>query len=369
MEAVRKVASFESSFVGTLGPAFKLIESLTVTTEDAAPFVIRATAKCKSPEDAALVLETLKAALVLGKNIYATAVEESPRPGHGDLEPGTEALIAVVGELLKSAELTVEGDTITVTASIGDPSRAFAGLATAVREARTAAMRVQSTNNLRQLALAFHAYHDKTGSFPPAAVYGSSAFPDLNSTGDAAADVPRSWRVEILPLIGQGELYKQYRLDQPWDSETNRKVQAQMPSYFKAPEDKAGLTNASYYAITGPGTVFQDRDGTSFKEITDGTVNTLLLAEAKRSIPWTKPEDIEYKPDGAVPKLGGWFHPGEYLIAMCDGGVYTMRNVDDAALKLWIEMADDEIAPHPSRTKGATFQPPRGIGPPATPAP
>ena len=42
------------------------------------------------------------------------------------------------------------------------------------------------------------------------------------------------------------------------------------------------------------------------RDITDGTSNTLMIVEAKRNIPWTKPEDLSFDPDKPVPELGGF---------------------------------------------------------------
>ena len=55
-------------------------------------------------------------------------------------------------------------------------------------------------------------------------------------------------------------------------------------------------------------------------EITDGTSNTLMLVEAKRDIPWTKPEDIPYDKDHPSPKLGGHY-PNLFLAALANGRV------------------------------------------------
>ncbi len=83
---------------------------------------------------------------------------------------------------------------------------------------------------------------------------------------------------------------------------------------------------ASYYVLTGEGGIFNDKPakkGTGFEKILDGTSNTLLLVEAKRDIPWTKPEDIAFDSQ-KPPELGG-FTPGVFGIAIADGSVHTHR--------------------------------------------
>src|SRR5690242_10209850 len=69
----------------------------------------------------------------------------------------------------------------------------------------------QSSNNLKQLVLAFHNYNDAYGKLPTN-VLSKDNKPIL------------SWRVQILPFIEQDNLYKQFKLDEPWDSENNKQL-------------------------------------------------------------------------------------------------------------------------------------------------
>ena len=79
----------------------------------------------------------------------------------------------------------------------------------AVQAAREAARRSQCTNNLKQIVLALHNYHDVYKCFPSAVLTDESGRPI------------RSWRVAILPFMEQQALYKQYDFNQPWDSPRN----------------------------------------------------------------------------------------------------------------------------------------------------
>ncbi|MCA9201376.1 MAG: DUF1559 domain-containing protein, partial [Planctomycetales bacterium] len=153
-------------------------------------------------------------------------------------------------------------------------------VAPALQNARAAARRTQSANNLKQLALAMHNYAAVYGHFPPPVVMGGPK-----------NDVPHSWRIEILPYLEQLALYQAYRMDEPWDSDHNKALIDLMPPLFRHPEAPEGATSSSYYVLTGDSTIFHGTKGTRFEEITDGTSNTLLIIEAERDIPWTKPED------------------------------------------------------------------------------
>jgi hypothetical protein len=175
----------------------------------------------------------------------------------------------------------------------------------------------KSKKNLTTLAAALHEFHRKHGHFPPAVVLG----PD--------GKTPHSWRVELLPYLDQQALYDQYRMDEPWDSKNNIKVLGQMPAVFHSPYDDPNSCNSGYFALVGAGTLFEGTKGISNAEITDGTNNTLLLAECRRQILWTKPEDILFDPYEPLPQLGG-FLTGSMAGVMADGA-YRLLSIDRLA--------------------------------------
>jgi beta-lactamase regulating signal transducer with metallopeptidase domain len=183
-------------------------------------------------------------------------------------------------------------------------------------------------NNLKNLGLAMWNYHNSHGHFPPAAVLG----PD--------GKTPHSWRVELLPLVDQKALYGEYQMNEPWDSPANLKVLAQMPDVFRSPFDDPKSIKSGYYALVGPGTIFGELAGVKVSQITDGTSNTLMLVEAKRDIPWTKPEDIAFDAERPLPSLGG-FLDGMFAAGMADGSVGIL-NVDLPKDKLkWLILRND----------------------------
>ncbi len=93
-------------------------------------------------------------------------------------------------------------------------------------------------------------------------------------------------------MLGRNDLYSQYRQDQPWDSQANRKVLEQMPDVYRPPHGAADSHETAYLAVTGPKTAFAGKDGTAIRQLAEGTSNVVMLVEAKSSIPWTKPEDL-----------------------------------------------------------------------------
>jgi hypothetical protein len=182
-----------------------------------------------------------------------------------------------------------------------------------------------------------HNYHDVHRKFPSPVVIGEDG------------KTPHSWRVAILPFVDELELYNQYRFDEPWDSEHNKKLAEQIPKVYRHPKDKSDSTNASYFALVGSKTLMGDgKRATWIGDITDGTSNTLMIVEAKRDIPWTKPEDIAYPEDRAkaVPELGGWFKDG-FLTVMGDGAaLFISSNTAKDVLQNMIERNDGNPINH-----------------------
>src|SRR4051812_20639617 len=66
----------------------------------------------------------------------------------------------------------------------------------AVQKVREAAARMQCTNNLKQIGLGLHSYHDTNGGYPV--------------SGDAVTQM--GWQVYLLPYIEQDSLYKKFDL-------------------------------------------------------------------------------------------------------------------------------------------------------------
>ena len=101
----------------------------------------------------------------------------------------------------------------TVTPAI-DPAKLADNAILRVQDARN---RTNSTNNLKQIALALHNYADANRGKLPGDV--------LDKTGKPLL----SWRVLLLPYLEQNDLYKQFKLDEPWDSKNNRPLLEKMP--------------------------------------------------------------------------------------------------------------------------------------------
>ncbi len=241
----------------------------------------------------------------------------------------------VVGLL---GDVAIEQDSATVRAAIKakiDPVAFVPILAEAVQKQRGAAGRQQSANNLRQITIAMINYADSYGNrLPPQAIFGKDGKPLL------------SWRVLILPFLGQKKLYEEFHLDEPWDSEHNKKLLAKMPRVYFIPGQK-GTDVTHYQGFHGKGAFFEGKKGLRFPaDFPDGTSNTVMVVEAATAVPWTKPEDLPYDPAKPLPQLGGLFEGG-FHAGMCDGSVrFVSKSVKPTTLHVVIQRNEGQVIPN-----------------------
>jgi len=175
--------------------------------------------------------------------------------------------------------------------------------------------RIESMQNLKQIGLALHNYHDVYSTFPPAYVPDEHGMPK------------HSWRVLILPFLHDTNataLHQAYDFDKPWDHPDNLKVAEQMPWVYASPHypehAKQGLT--TYLAISSEGTVLGMTEPSTFREITDGVSQTLMAIElVNRPVAWTEPVDIS--PDTILAqyaRLADTVQHGNHIL-VADGSV------------------------------------------------
>jgi hypothetical protein len=130
-----------------------------------------------------------------------------------------------------------------------------------------------------------------------------------------------SWRVALLPYLGEEALYRQFRLDEPWDGPHNKRLLRRMPAVYAPPGGRARPYTTYYQVFVGEHAAFEKHRALRFPAaFADGLSNTLLIAEAGAAVPWTKPQDLPYAADDPLPELGGLF-PGSFGAALGDGSV------------------------------------------------
>jgi hypothetical protein len=201
---------------------------------------------------------------------------------------------------------------------------------------------LESSSNLKYIALALHNYQETYGRLPPAAITGKDGKPLY------------SWRVVLLPFLEQNALFQQFHLDEPWDSPHNKPLLEKVPRYYSYPPGGYPDTMTRYQVFVGPGTAFE-RGGLTWDDFPDGTANTFLVVEAGEPVPWTKPVDLVYDPTGPLPPLGGgsgkpvhflcyelWRNPG-FVAAFADGKVRFIRSTtDERTIRALITRNGDE---------------------------
>lgn len=140
--------------------------------------------------------------------------------------------------------------------------------------------RIAVKEDIKRIMLAVHQYHDAHDSFPPAFTLG----PDGKRW--------HSWRALILPYL-EPELAKQYRFDEPWNGPHNQSLLAQAPDVFQSDRVGGPPNAAGYFAVVGERTLWPADQALGFRDIVDGTSNTIAIVENFRTdISWLQPKDL-----------------------------------------------------------------------------
>jgi hypothetical protein len=177
-------------------------------------------------------------------------------------------------------------------------------------KALTAQKRMMSNNNLRQIGLALHNYHDTYRELPPAIVT------------DANGKPLYSGRVLLLPFLEQQGLFQQFDKSKAWDSPENLAISQQAVKVFQDPTNAdRPKTRSDYVFVVGPGTLFETGAKTRFGDVTDGLSNTIAVIETKLGPDnWAAP--IEWDATASNPAPGNY--PGGHMVLFADGSVHFM---------------------------------------------
>lgn len=230
---------------------------------------------------------------------------------------------------------------IELLAVVGGIALLVALLLPARRSAREAGRRSQCTNNLKQIGLALHNYHDKYHCLPPA------------YTVDLEGKPLHSWRTLILPWLEQASLYDKIDLSKPWNDPANKLAfEAIIPVYqcpsAHFPEGQA-KSHTAYLAVVAPGSCLRLGEGRTLSEITDGPGSTLVVVEvdAEHAVHWMSPMDADEHLILNLSTAKKLPHPGVFQTLLADASTRALSaDIKPAILRALISIAgqDDETA-------------------------
>ena len=197
----------------------------------------------------------------------------------------------------------------------------------AVQAARGAARRSQSSNNLKQIGLALHTYHDTYKQLPPPYVADKDGKPLY------------SWRVLILPFMEQNNIYQMWDKEKAWDSPENLALSNTIIPSYRSPADTGPATGTNYFVVVGPDTMFPPDKAISFNDVTDGLSNTIFVIETSGiSGNWAAP--IDPKLENLSLQLGNGpgqiqtMYPNGTNILMADGSVkFIVQTLNSETLR------------------------------------
>ena len=243
---------------------------------------------------------------------------------------GLEALVLLLAPKVEGDRLALRLD------GHGPAGQTLQLVATVVGSLQRQVGRHENIDKFKQILLGMHNYHDTHKAFPP---------PD--KARDETGKSKLSWRVHILPFIEENRLYKEFHLDEPWDSEHNKKLIERMPNGYKSRGTDIKPGHTTFLAPVGEDTVLGGEKATPISRILDGTSNTVMLVEVKPelAVPWTAPLDYAFDPEAPASGLQGG-PEGRLLAAFADGSVHQLRgNLEAKILLLLFQKSDGQPIP------------------------
>ncbi len=249
------------------------------------------------------------------------------------------------------------------TSTIAVSAVLIALLLPAVQQAREAARRTQSRNNLKMIGLAMHNFHDTFRGFPQGTIPSKKLKPDER----------QSWAVSLLPYLDQAALYNQMgvnlRESAQWDAdELQESIQVKIPAFIN-PSQPAGFeagepATIDYAGWAGVGAdaptekcaakkkgIFGYDRVTRMADIIDGTSNTVMVSDvvSKSRGPWAQGGKATIRALTSKPYVNGEDgigspHTGGFHVLMADGSVrFVSQNISPDTLEALATRAGTEV--------------------------
>ncbi len=179
------------------------------------------------------------------------------------------------------------------------------------RRSREPSRRSNCKNNLKQIGIALHNYHDEYGMFPPA------------YTVDAEGNKLHSWRTLILPYMEQVALYNTIDLTKPWDDPANNVVRQTSLPVYHCPSSSGLPNHTNYLAIVGDDLAFPHAKSRTKQEFTDGLGETIFVVDVpeQNMVEWMSPNDADEQMYQSFQPESKMSHAGVVQILLGDGAV------------------------------------------------
>ena len=300
--------------------------------------VLAVTIQAKSPEAAQELHDMVVQQKVVASAMLASRNQRHNRYGYGYSYDNTTEQVSSALDFAMLFLPDVRGDQLQLTIDekrMGDSAKLITNTYTnVILPSRESSHKMQCANNMKQIMLALHTYHDANKALP--APY----------TTDKNGKPMHSWRVALLPYMEQTALYEQIvqRMDEPWDSDYHKQFHhINVPAYQcpSAKNAQPGMTN--YSVVVGKANAAQAKElglrapsSTAFPEpnkwnsfaiLTDGTSNTISIVERKEPVCWMDPtqeitlEEAIKLYESEQSKVGS-NHKGGFFIGLMDGSVH-----------------------------------------------
>jgi hypothetical protein len=177
--------------------------------------------------------------------------------------------------------------------------------------------RTVTVNNLKQLGIATHVYHDAHKHFP------------LGGTFDERGRGMHGWQTMILPYVEQQALFNRIDLNHPWNAPVNAEaMNTIVPVYISPFADQQRIDGFALSDYAGNVHVLGPTKLT-MKDITDGASNTMLMGEVTHNLkPWGSPTNWRDPALGLQTSPDGFGGPRKdvTIIVLADASVRKIRN-------------------------------------------
>ena len=309
---------------------------MTDSTSQGAAHSLGVELLCKDAEAADEVRQILERSIKFGRSQLVASIFSGIR-GEGRMPDAQRAYVTrianyIVGKIRPEQQNDRVVLRVTAEVPIATTGVLVGLLLPAVQAAREASRRMTASNHLKQIGLAVHNYH---------AAYKKLPGPIRDKDGKPLL----SWRVAILPFLEEQELYEQFRLDEPWDSDHNIQLVDRIGDVFSDPSLPLPRGKTVFRMMPGEQGGENREEELRFRDITDGLSNTIMCMEvdAKEAVTWSDPQPMKMDSDDPRAKMGR-IHPGGCHVLMYDGAVlFLTHSVDQNLFSALLTRAGGEV--------------------------